>query len=262
MSHLDEGLLQAHIDGELRRERADDVERHLDGCTLCRERLNELRERAGLVREVLSHVDHGAAVEDLDAARWEVRRRWAARRSEARRRMLGRAAAVLLVASGVVATAVPDSPVRALVSEGWTRIATALGGDPADEGPPSVALESEREEEPAPDQPARIAANAGPEGLDVLLTGVREGTEIGVSLVPGSRGGVTADGGARFLSAEGRVEAEVEAGPVRVELPSDAPAARLLVEGRVLAEVRDGRLEAPGIEPEEWDDQELRFRFR
>lgn len=254
MTHREEGELQAYLDGELPEGPARHVQDHLAECSACREALEGLRSRASLVAGALAAED---SAPDLDAARWEVRRRWADRRVRARRQWSMRAAAVIVLVSGVVAASVPGSPIRALMSEGWERV-TAFVGDGAEEASP-VAEPATAEADPAA---GRVATEAGAEGLEVRLDGVADGVEIRVVRVSGSMGAleVAGEGAGGFRSAEGMLRAEVGQGPVRVELPEDAPVARVLVDGEVLAVLRDGRLEAPGRQPVEEGDGTATFR--
>ena len=56
--HLDEDRLQRLADGELDRSADPAVDRHLDGCPACRERLEAARRDDDAVRELLYAVDH------------------------------------------------------------------------------------------------------------------------------------------------------------------------------------------------------------
>ena len=261
MTHREEGELQAYLDGELPEGVAHEVRAHLEACTACRSSLDDLRARADLVTGALAAVD---GTPDLDAARWEVRRRWAARRSQARRQWSMRAAAVIVLVSGVVAASLPGSPVRAVMSEGWDRVTAYVMGpeeEPAEVTPP---VEEADEPEEVEDEPAtgRVATEAGPEGLDVRLEGVEEGVEVEVVRVSGRMGAleVTGEYGG-FGSAEGMLTVRVDEGTVRVELPDGAPMARVLLEGEVLVELADGRFDAPGRQPDDEGDGTVTFRF-
>lgn len=258
MTHREEGELQAYLDGELPEGRSRDIRRHLDGCAACRGVLDELRARGALLGSVLAT---DGPVPDLEAARWEVRRRWAARRARARRQWSLRAAAVIVLVSGVAAASMPGSPVRALMSEGWDRMVALVSAEEETEAPSGPEV-TEAEVEDAEAVAGRVATAAGPDGLEVRLEGVRSGTEIRVTRVSGRSGALEVGGDpGGFHSAEGLLRAEVGHGPVRVELPEDAVEARVLVNGELLAVLRDGHLEAPGLQPEDTGDDEATFRY-
>lgn len=262
MVHHEEGELQAYLDEELPAERTREIREHLRECAPCRGLLEDVRAREALVGTALAA--EGREAPDVEAARWEVRRRWASRRARTRRQWSLRAAAVIVLISGALGVALPDSPLRALVSEGWDRVvALVVEGDA---GEPGQAAEEREAGAAGPEGgeagPARVATEAGPEGLEVRLEGVRDGTVIRVVRVEGRTGAVEVEGeSGGFGSAEGSLRAEVGEGPARVELPDDAVAARLLVDGEVLAVLRDGRLETPGRRPDESGEGTATFRY-
>jgi hypothetical protein len=242
MTHVDEGLLVAV------RDRAADggdgalARAHLEGCATCRDALADLATRARDVTEALRRLDRRF---DLGAARAAVRARVTAAAAAAsggvpivagtsptlpgasRRRWVPRAAAsVVFLAAATAAAALPGSPVR-----GWIRGLLS----PATQGPmPATAPAAP----PATAAPAvaestgvRLDAAEGP--LRVILKGAAHESAIEVRWVSGTEAAVFAPVGSRFTSAQGRLEAVLVPGPVRVELPRGVTPTALEVDGRV-----------------------------
>lgn len=261
--HLPEEALIALRDGVEGRS-ADDVEarRHLGSCATCRDALQALQGRASAVSEALGTLDTGW---DVEAARAHVRARVAeatasragtsplpaAARRRARFTMasLSRAAGILLV-TAAAASALPGSPVRRWLSErmgGGEVAATA----PTTEGAPAAAMAAET-------TGVRLSVAGGP--LRVVLRDVAPGTELRVVLVPGTEAAVFAPAGSRFTSAEGRVEARVTPGEVRVELPRGVDPVSLEVGGRIYLRSTEAGLDVSGPVSSRTDD-EILFRF-
>lgn len=223
MRHPEAGRLQAFIDGELSLASASVVERHVLRCVACQERVAELQEAESRVGRALGLLE---PVQDLEAARWEARRRWAIRRSATHRKRLAAAAVVILFVGAGASAAVPGSPIRA-----W------LGGD-ASAPAASVATE------------ARGAA------LAVGLVEGRGRVELdrGVQLElrtgPDDRMHVAASSAGAFDTGAGwvRVAAHGAEAPVRLELPAVPHRVEVLVGGALRLEIRDGVLHRAGLE--------------
>lgn len=246
MTHLDEGRLL-----ELRDEtRGGDVDawRHLDACSDCQEALEDVRGRAMAIGSALESLDEAV---DLEAARAAVRNR-VARYSAAvagarslgtapgRRglRGLSRAAGILLVAAGGVAAAIPGSPVRRWVS-------TILGPENAAETRVPESAASVAPESPSPEMAGiRVEAATGP--LRITLRGLTPGADLRVRWVPGSEAAVFAPVGTRFTRGQGRVEADLSEGAVRVELPTGSSRLTLEVDGVVYLRRGDSGIELLG----------------
>jgi len=233
MSHLDEGRLL-----ELRDETPagdDDAWRHLEACSECREALEDVRGRATAIGSALDFLDDPV---DLELARSAVRARVAGRSaavagatsivtapSRRRLRGLSRAAGILLVAAGGVAAAIPGSPLRRWVS-------TMLAPDETAEtrsAEPAAAAATERSS--AETAGIRVEATTGP--LRITLRGFAPGVDLSVLWVPGSEAAVFAPLGTRYMRGQGRIEADLSSGPVRVELPTGSSPVTLEVDGVV-----------------------------
>jgi anti-sigma factor RsiW len=107
--HVEEGLLQALLDGEVDEAAAAQVRRHLDGCGQCHSQLEALRAEDQWLEGVLRSIDHPAPRIPVEAVAMRARRsrrtlRWAA------------VAALFLLAAGT-AYALPGSPVRRWIDQ-------------------------------------------------------------------------------------------------------------------------------------------------
>lgn len=217
MTHLDQATVVTLRDREV----ATETERrHVETCAPCADALSEAERRAITVTEALASLDD--PVVDLEKARASTR----AKLDHASERALraggwwmpahmGRAAAVLLVAAGAV-SALPGSPVRQ-----W------IAGDEA--GPPT-----EPAVRMAPEQEAQSAGVTVPlanTGIRVLVSSLGPLDRLEVVWVDGGSARVDAPPGSRFSYAEGRVEALVAGGSVRIELPRSGAPVTLEVDG-------------------------------
>ncbi|NJD20868.1 MAG: hypothetical protein FIA95_16490 [Gemmatimonadetes bacterium] len=249
MTHLDEAELLALRDEA----RSADARllRHVEACSVCREELAALRRQAGSGARALDALE--AAPGDLARAREAVRLRVAAHGAQAaggvslparscRRALWGlsRAAGILLVTAAGL-SALPGSPVRAWIGRlvgpaAEERTAPATAPAPA---PAAAAAEAPPEE-----AGVRLPLAGGP--LVVVLRGASPGTEIRVTWVPGDEAALFAPVGSRFTSGEGRLEAALAPGPVRVEVRRGVSPFSLEVNGSVLLRSSPQGLEVGG----------------
>lgn len=129
VAHPDAGRLQALLDDALASGESATLREHLERCTMCHERLEELRVESADVSAALRLLD--VPPPTLSAA--------AIRRRAARRRALGsltRAAAIVLLAAAGAAALAPGSPVRDWIASAWHSLATPE--TPSVEAAPSV----------------------------------------------------------------------------------------------------------------------------
>lgn len=230
MSHLDEGTIVALRD---RGPTPGDTRRHLEECVVCRDALAEARRRAESVEHALEAL---RADPDVESAKAEVRKRLDARRDAGRHRSsrlvwsLGRAAGLVLLFSGVV-YALPNSPLRA-----W------LHSDPPPDhvGAPSITGLQR------PDPEEGIEIEMPPEGLRIVLNSVDAGTRIEIRWLDAGQARIVAAAGSRYAISEGRAEAGVVSGPVRVDVPRDGSSITIEVNGRMILERIDGSLDVMG----------------
>lgn len=241
MTHPGEGRLQAYLDGELPDAEGAGVEGHLHGCGECRETLEELLWSAGVVGTALDRTAPSPPPLETAKARTLRGARAAGVGSLSPGRGAGsvplaRAAVVVLLLGAAASSALPGSPVREWILDRW--------------GPAETPAAPERGSAASAGSGGGTAAGVRTapteEGVRVLLTGVEAGTDLRVRFVDGDRAGVFAPEGSRFSTGEGRLEAAVAPGPVRVELPRGADRAEVVVNGTSYVRVGDGRIELRG----------------
>ncbi len=251
--HLDEGTLQALLDGELSAPDRAAAEAHLAACAECAAELRALGALEERLGALLGQADHPAPVAQAQM-RFRSRRAAATQQrfgGEARRALL-RAAALVLGLAGVAAASVPGSPVRAWIEE------TVLPAERAVQQPAAPAEAPTAAPAPAPVAEAPTGVSMRPRGgaMRVVLTDAAPGLRVRARLVEGEHAEVFATGaarGARFRTSPGRIEvAGAGAGEVTVGLPRGASRASVSVNGRVVYEVKEGgevRVTAPVADP-------------
>lgn len=245
--HLDEGRLQALLDGELPGEEERVARSHLASCAPCRQALDELGMQVTLVSGALGSLD---IPPPFLPAREAVRRRLvpgggggapspvSVRREHRRDPRWLRAAAMILVSVGVGASALPGSPVREWVAREWLGAPGVQAPVSAMEGAPVAAPVAD------PDVAVFLPPSGGQVRVDV--TGLPAGATVRVELVDRADAAVFAPGGSRFETSPGRLHASVEGDHVRVEFSRDVPWASLWVNGERALSRSGGRLELAG----------------
>jgi hypothetical protein len=268
MGHPDEGLIRAFLDDELTDAEARDFRQHLADCSECNAELELQATAEAQVSEGLRLLDEGSLggvsslseASLLDQARGRVLARvqgadGAGAPSEGAPRPPGRtrspwllpgsllkAASIALLFTAVAASALPGSPVREWIAQGWQALTGAdePGADVQDAGTapgdnllfPGMA---------APETGTRIAPSGG--GIELALYNLQDDAEIRVLWVREEQAGIYAGESTRFRSEEGRLEAHSPPGGVRVEIPTSLSRVLLTVDGRVLL-----RKTASGVE--------------
>ena len=225
MTRCDEGTVVSVRDGALID--ADD-RLHIESCPQCTEELREAELRA---ERIAAELALDPIVVDTEAAKAAVRARLDALRGAEKprrhiRRPLGQAAAFVLLGTAAAA-ALPSSPVRSWID---SRIQ------------PPVAVETTTAAEVGP---ATIEVPVGDEGLTVSLRGVPEGEQIEVVWTEEATAEISAADGSSYAIAEGRAEAVVTGGPIRLTLPSLAGPIRVEVNGRRVLPRRAEEIELP-----------------
>jgi predicted anti-sigma-YlaC factor YlaD len=229
--HVEEGRLQAWLDGELLGEEDASVAAHLEGCPVCRDAVRELEALGAAASAAISLLEVPAP--DLDAALWEVRRRGARSRSAGHRERLAAAAVVVLLLGAGAAVAMPGSPLR-----NWLE---APAG-------PEVASFPVGETPEAPSSALGVTVDLLDGSITVAFHQVPEAMVLELEPVEEGRAGVYAPAASRFRTAPGRVEVTVS-GPgdvLRVRIPATTHRAEIRVDDRVVARVVDGDLLLPG----------------
>lgn len=229
MSHLDEGTLLAIRDRGI----VDaDARTHVVECGECSEALAATRDRAEMVARALGALDEGPVI-DVEAGKGAVRRRLDERRGAPRRpappfyRSLGRAAALVLLASGAV-YALPNSPLRHwIIGDGTPPAATVEAGPAVDA---SEGIE--------------LAVPAG--GLTIVLNAAQTGQRIEVAWVDGDEAAVVAGAGSRYAVSSGSLRVDVAAGDVHIDVPLGSDPVTIEVNGRLLLRASAGEMDVRG----------------
>jgi len=249
--HMDEGRLQAHLDGELSPGDQEVVRDHLRACPQCRESLRELEVLADRTARAIARLD--PPTPDVDVALWDVRRRRARRRSGGRRRGLTAAAAVILLVAAGAAAAVPGSPLRSWIDARLT---------PADPPVPTVAAPDETVEV-ADDSALGVTVDLRDGSVRVSFRGVREGMILELEPTREDRVGVFGPAESQFRTASGRVDVDVR-GPgqvLRVQIPEGAHVAEVWAEDVMVARIEEGRVALPGRAAERALDGRIRIEL-
>lgn len=246
--HIEEGRLQAWLDGELPTGERGAVAAHLASCSACRAVHRELEAVQADTTEALGMLDVRAP--DVDGALWEVRRRRARRRSGGHRRGMAAAAAVVLLVGGGAALAMPGSPLRSWID---------AGSDPGSPSAPVPEVRTEADEGAA----LGVTVDLLDGSIEVAFLEAPPGMVLEVEPTSERRAGVFAPPASRFRTAPGRVEVRVS-GPgeiLRVRVPSSARGAEIRVNGEVVARVRDGDLILPTGAARDTLDARVRVRI-
>lgn len=269
MIHVSEGLLQAHLDGEMLEADRVALESHLAVCPACRAEQDELRRASEMFRAALLGCDEVAgtrtalvaftsrrhALEGAPAAangaapRQVARRRHATFRAPLRlaRASLLKAAALVLLLAGAASAAIPQSPVRRLIDGVLSRVADS--GAPV--APAPAVPPSEPEPAPPPEEQVRSGAIlAAPDGaLSVRLRSPGARARIHVRLVDDADAAIrrTDQGSVELETGRGWIELRnLGDADIFVDLPRSADQLTVEVDGQVYFERVDGRIRLPG----------------
>ena len=262
MTHLDDGRLHALMDEELDNADALAVRLHLEACDACKHRMAELEERSALVARALDQLDTAAPTAGArDAVLARVGSLSSAQTQAREFRMpLARAAILVLFLGGVLATALPASPVRGWIAAGWA-LATDLFDSQNDSGTPGPAEEATTQDGVGAQSGARagVRLDATDEDIAIVLRGISSGTLIVVRMTPGGGAGAFADDPATFRTSEGRIEVIGASGRVLVDLPEDAVSASIEVNGGIYLRKEGDRIDVTGPIEARFDE-EIRLR--
>ncbi len=226
IEHLDEGTLQALLDGELE-EGEVSARAHLSECVACRAEYESLRGASVSVAGAFSLLDRSPPVRVLRIAPPST----AIRRPHRFVAALPRAAVLVLGFAVAGSATIPGSPVRTWIESRFE----APGTDSE-----AIAVASEV----APAAAERGVGTAPLDGrLRIVVTDARPGLPVLVQLTSAPVGGAFSVGApetTRFRSANGVIEVLQAGGEeLRVEIPASAVEAALEVNGRTVV-VKDG----------------------
>lgn len=245
MSHVEEGTIQAWIDGELGDSDLSAVESHAASCAVCQAEVRSLHELSARSSDLLA--DYG----DLPIADFgtlgQIRKR-ARRPRHLLPVSLARAAMLLFAFAGLVAATIPGSPLRRWI-EG-----TVL--DRSVEPAPGVV-----ESPVATPQPTRRGGVfVRPERGEVTIRlNVAASSELMVRLVDGAEAGVVwsgPDAGVHTRQTAGLLEVSgLPGGLVTVTIPKSAIQARVEVGGQVWWVKSGSDVRIPGPARDERGDE-------
>lgn len=221
MGHPHSGLIQAFLDGEAVGQEAEELRAHLERCTECQAVLHELEVASQHSAQALFLLDQEP---DLVKARQRIFESqpistakgpgawWAI--------SLPRAASIALLLTGALVTALPGSPVRRWMAEGWQALTRVPSERPRLEEGPEIPGSPDpllQEAPPLPETGAGIPALGN--GVEIWIHDLSADAELRILWTDGEEAWVFAPEGTRFNRTDGRLEAFGPPGDVRVEIP-------------------------------------------
>jgi hypothetical protein len=240
MEHLDEGALQALLDGELEEGTTQAAQDHLAACDSCNAAFAAVRDASHELSTALAMLDRKAGLlrpplvpPTARSSRW----RWGG--------VAVPKAAALLIAFGAVASAtVPGSPVRAWLGE---RLEAPSPPVAVHERTPAAAG-TEATLAATPESGVSVEPVDGQ--LRILLTRPDPDLLVRARITESPRGGAYGIGdaaAARFSTAAGTVEViDAPGGELRVEIPRLVRSAAVIVDGRLYLLKEGDRLRLTG----------------
>jgi hypothetical protein len=245
MEHPDKGLIQALLDREVVGTEADGLRAHLAACEPCRAASESLEEASRTAARALLHVDLEPRLE-RSRSRVLARRRAAPPRVAGHSISLPKAASIALLLTGAAATALPGSPVRRWVVEGWRELAGSAETDFVRE---DSGEEGANPEAPLPEAGSRETGASIPtsiQGVELWIHDLAPAAELRVVWTDGEEAWIYAGEGTRFSRVGSRLEAFAPPGAVRVEIPRSLDQFVVGLNGSVLLRKSGGELEIVG----------------
>ena len=262
MAHPDEGLIQTFLDGEMDEPEERELREHLEGCPECRSGLEGQRAFLTTAAGALAPLD---SEPDLGVARAQLQVRLQTRVQEGagshsslptsnaptwrRNLTLPRAASIALLLTGAAATALPGSPARRWMAQGWDQ----LRGGPVQDAEESAATQEVRggQDEPTTSTPAGLAETgasipSSEEGVELWVQDLSEGAEVRVVWVEGDQAGIFGQEGTLYRREANRLEAQGPPGSVRIEIPRSFSGTVIGVNGRIILRKSGESLEVLG----------------
>jgi len=250
MAHPDDGLIRAFLDGELGEGEAEAFLIHSGSCPECQaeirvqEKAMSQATRALLlmdtepsVIEALGRFQARISAQDKTQARISALGDFESEKSSRRGApgsLLKAASIALILLTAGAASALPGSPVRGWLAQGWN----ALTGNGAPEGAAQDGIQpGEGDSAGLPDPSAQetwARMVPGGDGVEIGLFDLHDNAEIRVVWVEGEEVSVFAEEGTRFRTEAGRLEAHSPPGGVRVEIPNALTRVLLTLDGRTL----------------------------
>jgi len=253
MGHPDRGLMQALLDGEVQGQELDEVQTHLTGCQECRSGFDTLKEASERTAEALGLLDTDPSLEHA-RSRFEA---YGKKRKESRRRTglrpfpslpfsLPRAASITLLLTAGAVAALPGSPARRWMTEGWQTLADFLQ-EPVEEGAVPASPQGQEittAETELPETGASIPALG--ERVEIWIHDLSSDAELRILWTDGTEAWAYAGEGTRFNGVAGRLDAYSPPGAVRLEIPRSLGSVVVRLDGRILLQKSGGEVEILG----------------
>ena len=231
MGHPDNGQILALLDGEVHGAEAEALRAHMASCPECETRLRGVEEASERATQALGALDGEAP--DLPKAMSRVQARKSAG-ATTRLISLPRAASIALLLTAAAASALPGSPVRRWVAQGWQALD---GSDPVTS--PQEDRGGTGGDEDALTPGAGLAETgasipASTQGVEIWIHDLPAEADLRVIWIEGDEAWIYAGEGTRFNRVGGRLEAFGPPGAVRVELPRNLRQVVVGLDGSVL----------------------------
>ena len=237
MSHYTEGVLQAYLDDEVASGTRAAVAAHVDACTACASRLEELRELASTFTSAVQFGDVQSQPRvEVASLRARARRTgWGGPVAAPRTAWL-RAASIVVAVSAVAAAAVPGSPVRE-----W--LASALRDEP--DAPAQQAPSAPAPAVSGPEERGAMHILPADGRIKVEIQGATGGTVVRVHLGDDERASV--EGNWQSLRTRAGIMTVVGGtGELEIVLPRKAQSATVEVDGRTYVQKNGDQLKFLG----------------
>ncbi len=159
---------------------------------------------------------------------------------------LPRAASIALLITGAAVTALPGSPVRRWMAQGWSALTEPTLTDSGPQESEGAARDRGAlpSEAGIPETGASIPASA--QGVEIWIHDLPREAELRVVWIDGDESWIYAGEGTRFNLEAGRLEAFSPPGAVRVEIPRDLEQVTLRLNGSILLRKSGGEVEIAG----------------
>ncbi len=220
MTLPDDGLLQAYIDDELAEDDRSLVEHRLAADPVWASALDELTQASDVVSRGLAAQDR-TPPSVAGPPPWIGVLKQGARTAPSRFPM-GRAAAVVVLVTGAVASGLPGSPVRE-----W--FADRFAEPPAQTRVPMSDVIGLDEPVPADTEDVGVRVSTPAGAVLVVLPDLPPGVELRVRLNTDGEMGVFGPSETSFRARDGRVDVLNPAGVIRVDLPTGLNQVTILV---------------------------------
>jgi hypothetical protein len=255
MIHVDEGTLQAWMDGELSGVARAETEAHVASCPACAATAHTLRVLSARAHEALMLLGDAPEATPVLAAGIRHGARSGRLRVRAIPAGLLRAAAVVLIFGGVVAAAIPGSPLRRWIESSLRDETPAV--PTVDTTSPPPVVEAPPRIEPVQETGASIQPADGI--LLIRLQDVGPDTEVMVRVVDENVAWARWSASnieVRQRSGAGRLEiSNVGPGLMTILVPRSARSAIVEVDGSVWWTLENGRIRILGPQPERSGDE-------